>query len=138
MLEAKMCFFSQTIIGIIKVDRKNPAVCKFLCQRMKKSQFVFGCNPHSSVALLNSVQPALSCTCTITVSHLYFSPKISPNLFEASLYLSWLSGRLVCSAHTQLCTPALKATFFANACFSRRLFVKCIMTCACPRAKSLC
>lgn len=66
--------------------------------------------PHGSVALLNSVQLALSCTCTITVSHLYFSPKISPNLFEASLYLSSLSGRLVCSAYTQLCIPALKAT----------------------------
>lgn len=66
--------------------------------------------PHGSVALLNSIQLALSCTCTITVSHLYFSPKISPNLFEASLYLSSLSGRLVCSAYTQLCIPVLKAT----------------------------
>lgn len=43
-------------------------------------------------------------------SSLLFSPKIFPNLFEASLYLSSLSGRLVCSAHTQLCIPALKAT----------------------------
>lgn len=77
----------------------------------ERHRFVFFCyEPHGSVALLNSVQLALSCTCTITVSHLYFSPKISPNLFEASLYLSSLSGRLVCSAYTQLCIPALKAT----------------------------
>lgn len=79
-------------------------------QNKTQHQFVFCYNPHSSIALLNCVQPALSRACTITVSHLYFSPKISPNLFEASPYLSWLSGRLVCSAHTQLCTPALKAT----------------------------
>lgn len=98
------------IIGIVKVDTKNPAGCKFLHREREKKSICIRCNPHSSVALLNSVQPALSCACTITVSHLYFSPKISPNLFEASLYLSWLSGRLVCSAHTQLCTPALKAT----------------------------
>lgn len=39
-----------------------------------------------------------------------FLPKIPPNLFEASLYLSSLSGRLVCSVYTQLCIPALKAT----------------------------
>lgn len=76
----------------------------------KKHRFVFCKKPHGCVALLNYVQLALSCTCTITVSHLYFSPKISPNLFEASLYLSSLSGRLVCSAYTQLCIPALKAT----------------------------
>lgn len=63
-----------------------------------------------AVALLNSIQRALSCTCTITVSHLYFSPKISLNLFEASLYLSWLSGRLICSPYTQLCIPALRGT----------------------------
>lgn len=79
-------------------------------KKKNQHQFVFRYNPHSSVALLNSDQPALSRACTITVSHLYFSPKISPNLFEASPYLSWLSGRLVCSAHTQLCTPVLKAT----------------------------
>lgn len=43
--------------------------------------------------------------------YFFFSPKISPNLFEASLYLfPSLSGRLVCSAYTQLCIPALKAT----------------------------
>lgn len=76
----------------------------------EKHWFVFWYEPHGSVALLNSSQLALSCTCTITVSHLYFSPKISPNLFEASLYLSWLSGRLVCSAYTRLRIPALKAT----------------------------
>lgn len=76
----------------------------------ERHRFVFCYEPHGSVALLNSIQLALSCTCTITVSHLYFSPKISPNLFEASLYLSSLSGRLVCSVYTQLCIPALKAT----------------------------
>ena len=76
----------------------------------EKHRFVFYSEPHGSHALPSSIQLALSCACTITVSHLYFSPKISPNLFEASLYLSWLSGRLVCSAYTQLCIPALKAT----------------------------
>lgn len=76
----------------------------------EKHWFVFCYEPHGSAALLNYGQLALSCTCTITMSHLYFSPKISPNLFEASLYLSSLSGRLVCSVHTQLCIPALKAT----------------------------
>lgn len=76
----------------------------------KSIDLYFRYEPQGSVALLNSIQLALSYTCTITVSHLYFSPKISPNLFEASLYLSSLSGRLVCSAYTQLCIPALKAT----------------------------
>lgn len=78
---------------------------------MRKASIRAFCHgPRGSVALLNSFQLALSYTCTITVSHLYFSPKISPNLFEASLYLPWLSGRLVCSAYTQLCVPVLKAT----------------------------
>lgn len=103
----------------------------------KRHRLVFCRGPRGSVALLNSVQLALSCTCTITVSHLYFSPKISPNLFEASLYLS-LAEWEAClfSAHSAVYTSA-EGHFFANACFSGRLFVKCIMTCAYPQAESL-
>lgn len=103
----------------------------------ERHRFVFCCEPHGSVAPLNSVQLALSCTCTITVSHLYFSPKISPNLFEASLYL-FLTEWEAClfSVHSAVYTSA-EGHFFANACFSGRLFVKCIMTCAYPEAESL-
>ena len=103
----------------------------------RKHWFVFWYEPHGSVALLNSIQLALSCTCTITVSHLYFSPKIPPNLFEASLYLSPAEWEAcLFSVHSAVYTSA-EGHFFANACFSGRLFVKCIMTCAYPQAESL-
>lgn len=103
----------------------------------ERHRFVFCYEPHGSVVPLKSIQLALSCTCTITVSHLYFSPKISPNLFEASLYL-FLTEWEAClfSVHSAVYTSA-EGHFFANACFSGRLFVKCIMTCAYPQAESL-
>lgn len=99
--------------------------------------FVFCYEPHGSGALLNSFQLALSCTCTISVNHLYFLPKIFPNLFEASLYLSSLSGRLVCSVHTQLCIPALKATSLQMPVLAGDYLSNTLWLVHAPQAKSL-
>lgn len=76
--------------------------------------FFFATNPAAPLLFStpsNSHCPALAQSPWVIFILFFFSPKISPNLFEASLYLfPSLSGRLVCSAYTQLCIPALKAT----------------------------
>lgn len=69
-------------------------------------------------------------------SSLLFAQDFSKSFW--SLSVSFLAEWEAClfSAHSAVYTSA-EGHFFANACFSGRLFVKCIMTCACPQAKSL-
>lgn len=69
-------------------------------------------------------------------SFTFFAQDFSKSFW--SLSVSFLAEWEAClfSAHSVVYTSA-EGHFFANACFSGRLFVKCIMTCACPQAKSL-
>lgn len=103
----------------------------------KSIDLYFGINP--TALLLFSTPSNLHCPALAQSLWVIFtfSPKISPNLFEASPYLSLVEWEACLFSILSAVYTSAEGHFFANACFSGRLFVKCIMTCAYPQAESL-
>ncbi len=130
-----------TLTSVIICPATNLPDPYFQCKHALHSAGNCYVSIYSSGHWSNNTKPSFKSLCKI-LGQTFFMLKFQLSCDSFSLWVCWLSISrfhewVYCLLSIRSVNSCSKGHLFINACFTQRIFVECIMTCASPGAHSL-